>query len=366
MGLLANPASVSSDLAHISDILLKRGVRLKAVFGPQHGYRGETQANMIEWQGYTDKRSGIPVYSLYGQNRSPTPEMLDGLDLVIIDLQDVGARCYTYTWTAALMIKACAGNEVAVIIADRPNPIGGKSIEGPLIREGYRSFVGLHPIPLRHGLTMAEALNMINSEWSLDCDLETVPCTGWERGMYFSDTGLPWVMPSPNMAGHSTALVYPGTVMLEGTNISEGRGTVLPFEIIGAPYIEPRDFSCELSRRNPGGAIFRPLHFKPTWDKHAGEVCGGVQIHISNPDLFYPVRTGAWIIHTAATLYPEDFRFLPPPYEYETEKMPIDIISGSARLRRSVEEGTSPEGLFREWAEEEKNFGKRSKPYRIY
>ncbi|MFO7914359.1 MAG: DUF1343 domain-containing protein [Candidatus Krumholzibacteriales bacterium] len=365
-GLLANQASVSSKLVHIRDILIGRGVDLKAIFGPQHGYRGETQANMIEWESYTDPESGIPVYSLYGETRTPSDEMLDGIELMAIDLQDVGTRCYTYTWTAVLMMKACAANSIKVLVLDRPNPIGGESVEGPAVREGYQSFVGLFPIPVRHGMTIGEILAMVNREWGIGADVEIVPCGDWQREMYYQDTGLPWVLPSPNMPGPETALTYPGTIMLEGTNISEGRGTTLPFEIIGAPFIEPRGFSGELARRCPGGAIFRPLHFEPTWDKYAGEICGGVQIHVSDRDHFRPVRTGAEIICAAASLYPGHFRFLPPPYEYETEHPPIDIISGDPRLREMVESGTGTGPLFEAWLEEEKRFRAEREKYRIY
>lgn len=365
-GLLANPASVSSDLVHIRDILLEKGITLKAIFGPQHGYRGETQANMIEWKGYKDPESGIPVHSLYGENRSPTGEMLEGIELMIIDLQDVGTRCYTYTWTAILMMKECAASSISILVLDRPNPIGGESVEGPAVRKGYQSFVGLFPLPVRHGMTIGEILAMVNKESETGADLEIVTCKDWRREMYFRDTGLPWVLPSPNMPAPETAMAYPGTVMLEGTNISEGRGTTLPFQIIGAPFIEPRSFSEELARRSPGGAIFRPLHFRPTWDKYAGEICGGVQIHVSDRSIFSPVRTGAEIICAAASMYPDHFGFLPPPYEYETEHPPIDIISGSPRLRETVESGESTGPLFEAWKEEENLFMAKREEYRIY
>ncbi|MBD3179802.1 MAG: DUF1343 domain-containing protein [Candidatus Latescibacteria bacterium] len=364
--LLANPASVSSFLAHTADILIRGGISLKAVFGPQHGFRGETQANMIEWASYTDPATGIPVYSLYGEQRSPTTEMLEGIELMVIDLQDVGTRCYTYIWTAVLMMEKCAGLSIPVLVLDRPNPIGGESVEGPLIDEDYFSFVGLFPLPIRHGLTMAEILKMVNQERGIGCSLQTVCCRGWSRDIYFRETGLPWILPSPNMPSPDTALLYPGTVMLEGTNISEGRGTTLPFQIIGAPFIDPAILSEQLSARELAGAAFRPVYFKPTWDKYTGEVCGGVQIHVLDREIFQPVRTGVHIIDALSRICPDHFQFIPPPYEYEEEHMPIDIISGGDRLRRSIQRGFEPGRIFEEWEDQEKNFTLARERFTIY
>ncbi len=366
VGLLANPASVTVDLRHAGHVLLSAGVDLACIFGPQHGYRGNTQANMVEWEGYIDSDLGIPVHSLYGELREPSDAMLAGLDAVIIDLPDVGARPYTYLWTAVLMMRRCSGAGAAVLVLDRPNPIGGAEIEGPTLEEEYTSFVGLHPIPQRHGLTIGEALAMIHRREKLSCPLDVIAMTGWDRTERFEETGLPWVLPSPNIPTPLTALLYTGTVMLEGTNISEGRGTTRPFEIIGAPWIEPARFSRELAEHGLPGAVFRPLWFTPTWDKYAGELCGGVQIHVTDAGAFRPVRCCATVIAAAARLYPERFEWLDPPYEYDHIHRPIDIITGGPHLRETID-GTGDLGiLFESWKHDERAFLDGRAPYLLY
>jgi uncharacterized protein YbbC (DUF1343 family) len=327
---------------------------------------GDTQANMIEWKGYSHPKLGVPVFSLYGDEREPTASMLAGLDTVIIDLPDAGARPYTYLWTAVLMMRSCAGSGVSVTILDRPNPIGGVRIEGALLEEAYRSFVGLHPIPMRHGLTIAEALLMINDRENLGCSLDVVHMRGWRRSMFFDETGLPWIMPSPNMPSPATALLYPGMVMLEGTNISEGRGTTRPFEFIGAPWIDPDEFAAELASRDLAGVVPRPVFFRPMWDKYAGELCGGVELHVRDREAFRPVRCGAVIIDAAARMYGDRFKWKPPPYEYEYERLPIDIISGGSKLRETIESGGDLRRLFDLWEKDEKRFARESEPYRLY
>lgn len=366
IGLLANPASVDRQLIHIADSLVKARIRLECIFGPQHGYRGETQANMIEWQGYIHPELGIPVYSLYGEKREPDPFMIQDLDTLLVDLPDVGARPYTYLWTALLMMRACASAGVKVLVCDRPNPIGGKAVEGPLLDESCRSFVGLHPLPMRHGLTIGEALHFMNETEGIGCELEVIRMRGWERSMHFDETGQPWIMPSPNMPSPETALLYPGIVMLEGTNISEGRGTTRPFELVGAPWIEPRGFARQLSSLGIEGAFFRPVHFEPTWDKYEGRLCGGVQIHVTNRNTFKPVRCGALLLAAAADLYPKDFAWSEPPYEYELELPPIDIIFGDSSLRKSIDEGNPTRALFEEWKRAERNFSRKRKPFLLY
>jgi uncharacterized protein YbbC (DUF1343 family) len=311
---------------------------------------------MIEWEGFTDPASGIPVHSLYGARRAPEAGDLDGLDCVVVDLPDVGARPYTYLWTSLLMMRACAAASVEVVVLDRPNPIGGDAIEGALLDERFRSFVGLFPLPMRHGLTMGEALAMMNARGDGACALRVVAMEGWRRGMRFEATGQPWILPSPNMPTPDTALVYPGTVLLEGTNLSEGRGTTKPFEIVGAPWIEPRPFAAELASFGLAGVAFRPLHFTPAWDKYANEPCGGIQIHVTNRSEFRPVRCGAAIVATAAKLRPDRFRWGDPPYEYEYAIPPIDIISGSAALRETIDAGRDLSGLFEQWRADEERF----------
>ncbi len=356
VGLLSNQASVKSDYEHVLSAMLRHGIEVAAIFGPQHGIYGQTQANMIEWESYRHPALGIPVYSLYGENRSPTDSMLKGLDVLVIDLQDIGTRCYTYLWTAALAMKACSGASLPVILLDRPNPLGGLEIEGPVLKKGFESFVGLFPLPMRHGLTMGEALTMINREKGIGCELEIVKLKQWKRDMHFADTGLPWVMPSPNIPTSETALLYSGTVLLEGTNISEGRGTTIPFELLGAPWIDPAKLAETISKTALQGAVFRPASFIPTWDKYAGELCGGVHIHVTDSNRFRPVRTAAVIIQSAQTLYPGRFEWIQPPYEYETEIMPIDIISGSVELRKRIDHGLDLNSLFEIWKEEEREF----------
>ena len=321
---------------------------------------------MIEWQGYIHPELGIPVYSLYGEKREPDPFMIQDLDMILIDLPDIGARPYTYLWTAALMMKTCAGAGVGVTVCDRPNPIGGSAVEGPLLDDSYRSFVGLYPFPLRHGLTLGEALHFINETQDIGCDLEVIRMRGWERSMYHEQTGQPWIMPSPNMPSPDTALLYPGIVLLEGTNISEGRGTTKPFELVGAPWIEPQEFARKLSSCGIEGAQFRPVHFEPTWDKHEGTLCGGVQIHVVNRKMFKPVRCGALLIGAAAELYPKDFAWSDPPYEYELEHFPIDVIYGGDGLRESIDSGRSPMALFDDWKRSERNFSRKRKPFLLY
>lgn len=366
-GLLANPASVTRDFKHVSEALVASGVELVCLFGPQHGYRGETQANMIEWESYAHPVLEIPVYSLYGGVREPTPSMLEGVEAVVIDLQDVGARPYTYLWTAVLVMRACAGAGVEVTVLDRPNPLGGWEMEGPLLDEGYSSFVGLHALPMRHGLTIGEALGLVGEREGTAGPLDVVKMKGWERRMCFGDTALPWVPPSPNMPTPETAVVYPGTVLLEGTNISEGRGTTRPFEIIGAPWIDPVDLSRSLADSGIiEGAVLRPLYFEPTWDKYAGELCGGFHVHVLDRSAFKPVRFGASVIQRAAAMYPEHFRWSDPPYEYERKRAPIDIICGGDALRRTVEAGDDLERLFGDWKRDEESFERERTPFLLY
>ena len=366
IGLLVNPASVTSTLRPTLDALLECGASIDRIFGPQHGLYGETQANMIEWDGFAHPRLGIPVHSLYGERREPSAEMLAGLDEVVIDLPDVGARPYTYLWTALLMLRACARGRIPVILLDRPNPIGGESVEGPLLDMKYRSFVGLAPLPMRHGLTAGEALSMLNERDGSPCELRVVRMSGWRRAMRFADTGLPWVLPSPNIPTPDAALAYPGTVMLEGTNVSEGRGTTRPFEIIGAPWLDPDSYARELESFAIPGVSYRPLRFVPTWDKHAGEGCGGVQIHVVDARLFLPVRCGAAAIAAARRLGPRYFAWKKPPYEYERSIPPIDIISGNAGLREAVDRGGSLENLFASWKRDEASFLEERRAYLLY
>ncbi|MDA8432819.1 MAG: DUF1343 domain-containing protein [Nitrospiraceae bacterium] len=352
VGLVVHPASVSFHLRHsVSACQASRKFRLKALFGPQHGIRGETQDNMIEWEGFRDALTGLPVHSLYGKTRRPTPDMLRGIDALVVDLQDVGARYYTFIWTMALAMEACREAGKAMVVLDRPNPIGGRAVEGPVLDPEYSSFVGLHPLPVRHGMTMGEIALYLASFYA-GISLDVIRMTGWDRGMWFEDTGLPWVLPSPNMPTVDTALVYPGTCLLEGTNVSEGRGTTRPFEIFGAPFIDPDRLAGRLKEFDLEGVVFRPLYFLPTFQKHAGIPCGGAQIHVTDRKRFKPFKAGVAILKAIVDLYPIDFKYKKPPYEYEERLLPIDILAGTDRLRKDIETGKSIEEMVAWWNEE--------------
>jgi len=365
-GVLCHQASVTGELTFIIDFLMEMNIEPRAIFGPQHGLFGIDQANMVEWEGDFYSRVGIPVYSLYGKNREPTIETLSGLSSLLVDLQDAGARYYTYIWTALLTLRACYKAGIPVIILDRPNPIGGKIIEGPGIETGYESFVGLSSIPIRHGCSICELLSLLAGREGLESALYTVPMDGWNRDMLWTDTGLQWVNPSPNMPSPTAAFVYPGGCLVEGTNLSEGRGTTRPFELVGAPWVDAQDFAEELSRENLNGVAFRPCSFKPTFDKYAGETCNGVQVHITEKTEFKPVITYYTIIKTARALYPTNFRWAEPPYEYEFEKLPIDILAGGSAFREALESNTPASELEKSWHNNESRFRAEREPYLIY
>jgi len=367
IGLVVNPASLDSELSSAVEIFLKAsGVKVGAIFGPQHGIRGETQDNMIEWEGFRDKQTGLPVYSLYGKTREPLREMMEGIDGLVIDLPDVGARYFTFVWTLALCLRACKKYGKACVVLDRPNPINGVAMEGPVLDPRFSSFVGLYPLPLRHGMTMGEIACYLNREFNIGCDLTVVPLEGWQREMWFDETSLPWVMPSPNMPTPDTAIVYPGMCLLEGTTISEGRGTTRPFEIFGKPGVDPDELVKRLTGEDLPGVKFRPLYFQPMFQKHQGELCGGAQIHVTDRNRFLPVLTGVAVIRTIYHLYPESFSWKQPPYEYEEEKLPIDILAGTDELRSQIEHGCSVEEIARSWQKKLELFREARKPYLLY
>ena len=330
LGALLHPASVSGSLQHASQILGRHDdlFQLRALFGPQHGYLGQTQDDMIEWQGFEHPRLHIPVYSLYGEHREPTPEMLSNFDVLLIDLQDVGSRYYTFIWTMYLCLRACQKANLQVVVLDRPNPINGVTTEGSILDPAFRSFVGMHPIPVRHGRTIGELARQFCDEEFTDCNLTVLPMQNWDRAMWFDDTGLPWVMPSPNMVALATATVYPGMCLLEGTNVSEGRGTTRPFELFGAPFIDAEILCHELNGLRLPGVYFRETYFQPTFQKFSGAVCGGAQLHVTNRDQFQPFRTGVEVIKRIRHLYPDEFQWKQPPYEYEWKRLPIEVLIG--------------------------------------
>jgi uncharacterized protein YbbC (DUF1343 family) len=331
LGAVLHPASVAGTLEHSSRVLERLSgslFYLRALFGPQHGYLGQTQDNMIEWQGYLHPRLGIPVHSLYGENREPTDEMLAGLDALLVDLQDVGARYYTFIWTLYFCMRACARLGLPIIVLDRPNPINGLTVEGPMLDPAYASFVGLHPLPIRHGCTIGELAVQFRTEAFPDCDLRVLPMAGWERSMWWDETGLHWVPPSPNMPTLDTATVYPGMCLLEATNVSEGRGTTRPFEIFGAPWIDAEAFAQAMNARKLPGVFFRETYFQPTFHKFAGQICGGAQLHVFDRNSFLPFQTAVEILWNLHENYRPHFSWKPPPYEYEYLRLPIEVLLG--------------------------------------
>lgn len=359
IGLAVHPASVNRRLEHAADVVVKsKNFELNAFFGPQHGIRGETQDNMIEWEGFTDKKTGLPVYSLYGHTRKPEPEMLKDIDVMVIDMQDVGSRYYTFIWTMELCMQACLENDKSVVILDRPNPMGGHITEGPVLDMEYTSFVGQRPLPVRHGMTIGEIGNYLRNEFYSSLNFHVIPMKGWKRKMWFDMTELPWVLPSPNMPTLDTAIVYPGMCLLEGTMLSEGRGTTRPFEIFGAPFINPDALIKRLDEFKLQGVIFRPMYFQPTFQKHVGKLCGGAQIHVTNREKFKPFKTGVAILKAVHELYSKEDLWKQPPYEYETVKLPIDILAGTDRLRKDIEKGVSLDKMEKWWSEECRRFDK--------
>jgi uncharacterized protein YbbC (DUF1343 family) len=367
IGLLVHPASVNKKFEHSTNIFHKsKKIRLKSLFGPQHGIRGETQDNMVEWEGFRDNKTGLPVYSLYGHTRKPEATMLKDIDVLVIDLQDIGSRYYTFIWTMELCMQACLEHNKTVVILDRPNPLGGIHTEGTVLDMSYASFVGQRPLPVRHGMTVGEITTYFKEKFYPSLDLHIIKMQGWERKMWFDETGLPWVMPSPNMPTLDTAIVYPGMCLLEGTNLSEGRGTTRPFEIFGAPFINPDELVEKINDFKLAGVFFRQMYFQPTFQKHAGKLCGGAQIHVTNRNKFKPFKTGVAILKAIYELYPESFRWKEPPYEYEILKMPIDILTGTDRLRKDIGKGESLKNMEEWWIEESKSFEKIRKRYLIY
>ncbi|HMK42563.1 MAG TPA: DUF1343 domain-containing protein [Dissulfurispiraceae bacterium] len=359
VGLVVHPASVDSSLTHaINRFRDAHCCRLTTLFGPQHGILGQTQDNMIEWRGYRDRRLNLPVYSLYGEVRKPMPEMLKDIDVLVVDLQDVGARYYTFIWTLDLCMEACSELGKALMVLDRPNPINGIAVEGPVLQPAYASFVGLRPLPVRHGMTIGEIGFYLRELFFPQLRYHVIRMEGWRRGMWFDETGLPWVLPSPNMPTLDTATVYPGMCLLEGTMLSEGRGTTRPFETFGAPYINADMLVQQLRKMRLPGVVFRPLQFETTFQKHAGKLCGGAQIHVTDRERFSPWNIALAILKVVHDTWPKQFVWKRPPYEYESKKRPIDILVGSDYVRRALGAGTS----FREickWSAEQATMFKR-------
>lgn len=344
VGLLCHPASVDAELRHAVNRLAEQGdLEIVRLFAPEHGVRGEAQ-DMEAVDERLDAASGLPVVSLYGRDPAslrPTATQLAGLDAVLVDLQDVGSRYYTFVYTMAHVMEACREAALPVAVLDRPNPIGGQAVEGPVLEPGLASFVGRFPIPVRHGMTAGELARLFNEPFGVGCDLRVVAMEGWRRRMHQEDTGLPWVLPSPNMPTPDTARVYPGGCLVEGTNLSEGRGTTRPFELVGAPWLDGRRWGAALDRLGIEGARFRPVAFRPTFQKHAGTSCGGIQVHVTDRARFRPFATFLALLREARALDPASFGWRREVYEFESDRLAIDLLLGRSDLRPALESGCS-------------------------
>ncbi len=367
IGLLCNPASVDARMQHATYLLAQKFPgQLTALFSPQHGLFAEKQDNMIESDDFIDEKLKIPVFSLYGKTRVPTPQMFDHIDVLIIDLLDVGTRVYTFTSTLSYCLEVAAKQNKKVIVLDRPNPINGIQVEGNCLCLSESSFVGRYPIPMRHGLTMGEYAAYINQSFNINCQLEIIPMAGWERQMYFCDTGLPWVLPSPNLPTPASAMVYPGQVIWEGTNISEGRGTALPFEQFGAPFIHIDKILSFIEGPQIPGGVLRPVAFEPTSNKWAGKVCNGFQIHITDPYQFEPYLTSLHLLCAIIFHHKNQFQWKAPPYEYEWEKQPIDMIIGNNAIRRQIENLDNIQSIRKSWTNELEEYRLSAEKFYLY
>lgn len=366
LGLLANPASVDNHFTHALDLISQEFPgRLTALFSPQHGFYAEKQDNMIESTHGMEPRLNIPVFSLYSETRIPTLEMFENIDTLIIDIQDVGTRVYTFIYTISYCLELAGKLGKTVVILDRPNPIGGLEVEGNLLDPGVASFVGRFPIPMRHGMTVGEISQFFNEEFSLGCDLRIICMKGWKRWMYWQETGLVWVPPSPNLPTPLSCMVYPGQVIFEGTNISEGRGTTLPFEQFGAPFLDTRAMGREAAGKIEG-AILRPVNFEPTSGKWQGQVCKGFHIHVTDRERFKPYFTSLFLLQLILKFYPGEFSYKQPPYEYEYEKMPIDLILGSRKIRKQLDDMEDLTQLEQNWQTGLEEFKTLSQKYYFY
>jgi uncharacterized protein YbbC (DUF1343 family) len=367
VGLICNQASVNHAFHHAADLLFAHPeVNLTALFGPQHGIRGDVQDNMIETSHAVDQVTGLPIHSLYSETREPTRAMLENVDVLVFDMQDVGCRIYTFAYTMANCMHAAKQFGKKVVVCDRPNPITGQGVSGNVLEPEQASFVGQFPIPTRHGMTLGELARLFNGHFGIGCDLEVVPMEGWARGYWQDETDAPWVLPSPNIPTIDSATVFPGTVHFEGTQISEGRGTTKPFELVGAPYVQPEEYADALNELNLPGIFFRSCIFRPTFQKHGGVSCGGVQIHVLNRNEFEPVIAGVAMVKLAFDLYPNEFRWKEPPYEYVYDRNPFDVIAGTSSLRESFERGDSLNTIEARWQEPLAEFRKLREQYLLY
>ena len=367
VGLVCNQASVDHGFRHAADLFHAHPkIKLAVLFGPQHGIRGDVQDNMIETEHAVDRRTQVPIYSLYSETREPTDEMLREVDVIVVDLQGVGCRIYTFAYTMANCMRAAKRLGKKVLVCDRPNPIGGEMVAGNVTERGHESFVGQFSLPTRHGMTMGELARLFNEHFGIGCELDVIELSGWSRDLWYEDTDGPWVLPSPNIPTPDSCKVFPGTVHLEGTQMSEGRGTTRPFELVGAPYIDADEYSEALASLNLPGVSFRSCVFMPTFQKHAGKACGGVQMHVTDRALFEPVSAGVAIVKTAHDLYRSDFRWKDPPYEYEFERNPFDVVAGTAEMRAQIERGESLDAIVESWRPALEEFKRVRGEYLLY
>ncbi len=367
VGLICNQSSVNHSFEHAADLLHRHSeFQLTALFGPQHGIRGDVQDNMIETAHGLDRNTGLPVHSLYSETREPTEKMLEDVDVLVFDMQDVGCRIYTFVYTLANCMRVAGKLGKRVVVCDRPNPINGVDVSGNILDPEYASFVGLFPLPTRHGMTVGELALMFQKQFDIRCELEIVPMRGWKREFWLDDTNAPWVMPSPNMPTLDTATIFPGTVHFEGTQLSEGRGTTKPFELVGAPYIDPDAYARRLADLALPGVIFRSCMFQPTFQKHAKVSCGGVQIHVVDRDRFDPVVAGIALVKVAYDMYGDEFRWKEPPYEYVFDKNPFDVISGTSKIREAIEGGADLDSITKGWGALASEFKELREPYLLY
>ena len=367
VGLVCNQASVDHGFRHAADLFHEHSqINLTALFGPQHGIRGDVQDNMIETEHAVDRRTQVPIYSLYSETREPTDEMLRDVDVIVVDLQGVGCRIYTFAYTMANCMRAAKRLGKKVVVCDRPNPIGGEMVAGNVTERGHESFVGQFSLPTRHGMTMGELSRLFNKHFGIGCELEVIELDGWTRDLWYEDTDGPWVLPSPNIPTPDSCKVFPGTVHLEGTQMSEGRGTTRPFELVGAPYIDPDKYAKSLAALNLPGVAFRSCGFMPTFQKHGGKTCGGVQIHVMDRASFEPVSAGVAIVKIAHDLYTDEFLWKEPPYEYEFERNPFDVISGTTEMRAQIERGESLDAIVESWQPALSEFKRIRSEYLLY
>ena len=368
VALLVNPTSVTRHLVHAVDALRAHDVDVVRLFGPEHGVRGEAQDMEAVGESF-DPITHIPTVSLYGHSEEslrPAPGDLDGVDLVIADIQDIGARYYTYIYTIGLAMEACGAAGVPVWVLDRPNPIGGVAVEGNVVLDGFRSFVGMQPLAVRHGMTAGEAAVFFDRHCGWSCELEVIRMEGWRRGMWFDETELPWVMPSPNMPTLDTATVYPGQCLLEGTNVSEARGTTRPFELFGAPFVDAPALQAALETFDLPGCRFRQVSFRPKFQKHAGVTCAGLQIHVTDRERFQSLTASYCILSALLQGYPDEFRWREEAYEFVQDRLAIDLLLGDPVLRKGLEDGQDPVELAGLWGDGRREFDERRRDCLLY